>query len=333
MSFAPGPLPVATSSGACSIWARRMMTKSVATSESKVELNILSLLLDVPLASLDEKDLVTCPVSLPSRSSPWAFTAASAGFSMSRSCSSLLAPTMQRCKSMDYLNQPDHLEMHTAQTAVRAALDVLQEPTLSCGPRISTSNNLDAGMGRACLTSPLSPASPVSSVESCFSGSETDGRRKGRARMSQEKRKRLARRREREALLAALCLPTQSALPDSCFSHSASSAGFAGFEGYQDFSTANSSQRSGMRFELSSPTLRNARACSALGSIGRPPSSPITPADSGVQCTSPPRLVVQPPSPQCIRLVGANNRPRIKHPTSSNAYALCNNSSHLASVY
>ncbi|SPC60645.1 uncharacterized protein UHOD_02055 [Ustilago sp. UG-2017b] len=214
MSFAPGPLAVPANSGACSIWARCMMTKSVPTSDTEVELNILSLLLDVPLASLDEKDLVTCPVLLRGRSSPWAFTpaasTASAGFSMTSSCSSLLAPAIQRCKSMDYLNQPDHLEMHTAQTAVRAALDVLQEPTLPRGLRICTTNNL-AGMGRACLTAPLSPASPVSSAESCFSGSETDGRRKGRARMSQEKRKRLARRREREALLAALSQPTPSA--------------------------------------------------------------------------------------------------------------------------
>ncbi|KAI3480115.1 hypothetical protein L1887_57714 [Cichorium endivia] len=181
-SFAPLPAP---SSGASSIWARRMITKSVPTSDAEVELNVLSLLLDVPLAALDEHELATSPVALHTPASPWAPGPVSdMGFAHA---------------------SPLSLEMHAAQTAVKAALDVLEEPSLSRGLRISTAIPAAAG-GRGCLTAPLSPAlsSPVSPAESCFSTADEGLKKKGRARMSQEKRKRLARRREREALVATL---------------------------------------------------------------------------------------------------------------------------------
>ncbi|GAC74560.1 hypothetical protein PANT_12d00030 [Moesziomyces antarcticus T-34] len=143
-SFAPLPAP---SSGASSIWARRMITKSVPTSDAEVELNVLSLLLDVPLAALDEHELATSPVALHTPASPWAPGPVSdMGFAHA---------------------SPLSLEMHAAQTAVKAALDVLEEPSLSRGLRISTAIPAAAG-GRGCLTAPLSPAlsSPVSPAES-----------------------------------------------------------------------------------------------------------------------------------------------------------------------
>ncbi|KAJ1019432.1 hypothetical protein NDA16_004549 [Ustilago loliicola] len=351
MSFAPLPLAV-PSSGASSIWARRMITKSVPTSDDEVELNVLSLLLDVPLASLDEQDLASSPVSLHGFSSPWAIppAPASAGFHMARSSSPFGAP-IQRSKSMGYFNNPDHLEMHTAQTAVKAALDVLEEPTLSRGLRISTAT-ASAGLGRGCLTAPLSPASPVSPAESCFSAGEGEGKKKGRARMSQEKRKRLARRREREALVAALTQPAQQGLlltqhqaDEQFFSHSApvtpmrssfpSASGFAGFPfgGYEAFSTPLSSPRSTLGFDLPSPALTTATVSSGFGSIGTPSSSPTALAPLGGEASSPPTLVVQPPSPQRIRIVG--NRAPIKAPSSTNKTAAHGlwNTTHLASVY
>lgn len=372
MSFAPLPAPGSAASS--SIWARRMITKSVPTSDAEVELNVLSLLLDVPFTSLDEQDLATTPVSLHSPVSPWSATPVMRSNSIGletqpNSFRSVSPCPIQRSKSVDYFHEHDSLDMHTAQTAVKAALDVLEEPSLSRGLRISTavatSPSHPLAM-RGCLTAPLSPSlsSPVSPAESCFSGTESDGtKKKGRARMSQEKRKRLARRRERDALVAAI---TQQQQPEqhagdfqqnhyaTQFSHSAPvtpvrsafTSGFPGFPfntgnagaatgGYEAFSTPLSSPRSAM-FEMpASPALTSA-STAGFGSIGTPSSSPMSLAhlDNTIS-SSPPTLVVQPPSPQRLRIV----RPApITKPTRQlqQQQQQCWNGfapSHLASVY
>lgn len=365
MSFAPLPAPGSAASS--SIWARRMITKSVPATEAEVDMDVLSLLLDANLGSLGDKDLSTSPVSLHSPSSPWFSTvppamyrANSTGANVDpyRSSSPAPFPAIQRSKSMDTAQYEDGycLEMHAAQTAVKAALDVLEEPTLNRGLRISTSvGGAAAGNGgalglRGCLTAPLSPSlsSPVSPAESCFSGTESDGtKKKGRARMSQEKRKRLARRREREAIISALTqtsgqqqqqlmLQQQHAVnaadmhsflgqshfaSASHFSHSAPSTPMrsyfapscngSGFPfsssptnasgNYEAaFSTPLSSPRAnGFMTDLPSPALTNTTATTA-GFVRTPSSSPTALASMGSD-SSPPTLVVQPPSPQRIR--------------------------------
>ncbi|SPO22311.1 uncharacterized protein UTRI_00989 [Ustilago trichophora] len=325
MSFTT-PLPTPGSAASSSIWARRMITKSVPTSEAEVELNVLSLLLDVPLASLDETTL-SCPVSPVSlhspSSGPWSNSIGLDNVGSLDAIGRTSCSPMLRGKSADCFYQDDHSwEMHTAQTAVKAALDVLEEPSLSRGLRISTTNQLGGGGwgNRACLTAPLSPAlsSPVSPVESSFSATESDGiKKKGRARMSQEKRKRLARRREREALVAAITTPSNSDLhmpqQQLQYSHSApvtpirsqfnpivSASGFP-FGGYDAFSSSSpiSSPR---LFDLPiSPALTSA-STAAFGSVATPSSSPISSLTDTLS-SSPPTLVIQPPSPQRLRIL------------------------------
>lgn len=218
------------------------------------------------------------------------------------------------------------LEMHAAQTAVKAALDVLEEPSLGGrGLRIST-----GGGGALGLTAPVSPEG------SCFSESEGGGvKKKGRARMSQEKRKRLARRREREALVAALGQDSQQlgagaelnhhqvqfsrsapvTLMRSYFPSSGggNSGAFGGFPfstspssyhvpSYETaFNTPLSSPRSVGVAELPSPALTHASVTSGFGSIGTPSSSPTTTVMTSDPQSSPPTLIVQPPSPQRVR--------------------------------
>lgn len=349
-----------------------MITKSVPTSDAEVELNVLSLLLDVPLASLDEQDLASSPVSMHSPRSPWSASPATLCIDSVRSeggfRSPSPAPAVQRSRSMDYMYQdnadvnyqhPLSLEMHAAQTAVKAALDVLEEPCLVRGLRISTALTNPAAGG--CLTAPLSPAlsSPVSPVESCFSGTESEGiKKKGRARMSQEKRKRLARRREREAMVAALT--TQQPLQlhpyqeQHYLSHSApvtpTRSSFAGFP----FSSSPAPSSVGLNYDgwstpLSSPSHRytsdsyvpcspaltttSIATSSGLGSIGTPASSPtaLNPMFADAS-SSPPTLVVQPPSPQRIRT--ANHLPVRANSTGATAKpAAANWNSFMASVY
>ncbi|ETS62468.1 hypothetical protein PaG_03088 [Moesziomyces aphidis] len=305
-SFAPLPAP---SSGASSIWARRMITKSVPTSDAEVELNVLSLLLDVPLAALDEHELATSPVALHTPASPWAPSPVSdMGFAHA---------------------SPLSLEMHAAQTAVKAALDVLEEPSLSRGLRISTAMPAAAG-GRGCLTAPLSPAlsSPVSPAESCFSTADEGLKKKGRARMSQEKRKRLARRREREALVATLGPSELHFLPHS--SHSApvtpvhSSFTPHAFGGFPFGAAYDTAPRDGLAYDMPSPALTTASLAASSAACSTPASSPTALAPVGDANSSPPTLVVQPPSPQRHRLHGLG---RPKHAWTGFA------PTHLASVF
>lgn len=347
MSYTSQPLPV-PGPAASSIWARRMITKAVPATDSEVELNVLSLLLDVPLASLDENDLATSPVSLHSPISPWTPVSNAPGVANIGELGSYRspspAPIVQRSKSMDYYQDGYHtLEMHTAQTAVKAALDVLEEPSLNRGLGISTAVNQPQEPAllsmRGCLTAPLSPVSPA---ESCFSSTEAEGtKKKGRARMSQEKRKRLARRREREALVAVLTQqPSQNGAADvpqylsqqsqhaaAQFSHSApttpprnqfAQTAFGGFpfssnstthSSYEPFSTPLSSPRSVLGFELPSPALTNTSLATSshFGSIDTPSSSPSALASTMGEA-SPPTLVVQPPSPQRLRNSGLMSR-------------------------
>lgn len=383
MSFAPLPAPGSAASS--SIWARRMITKSVPATDAEVDMDVLSLLLDANLGSFGEQDLATSPVSLHSPHSPWSSAAAApnmyraASFGAAptssntdpfRSTSPAPFPAVQRSRSMDTAQYEDgySLEMHAAHTAVKAALDVLEEPSLKRGLRISTSVGAGNGQSpnggalglRGCLTAPLSPSlsSPVSPAESCFSGTESDGtKKKGRARMSQEKRKRLARRREREALISNLA-PTSdhhqqqqflmqqqqqqqyamhgadahsflghSSAPvnASHFSHSAPStpmrsyfapsngSGFpfsssptAASSNYDAaFSTPLSSPRAvGFMTDLPSPALTTASLAdtSGFGSVGTPSSSPTAYGAKGMDISSsPPTLVIQPPSPQRMR--------------------------------
>ncbi|SNX82754.1 uncharacterized protein MEPE_01460 [Melanopsichium pennsylvanicum] len=358
MSFSPLPAPGSAASS--TIWARRMITKSVPTSSAEVELNVLSLLLDVPLASLDEQNLSTSPVSQHSPISPWttAMPIENSWYNY-RTPSPIAPPTMQL--SMNEDSNYDGWEMHTAQTAVKAALDVLEEPSLSRGLRIST-NALAAQRG--CLTAPLSPAlsSPVSPAESCFSGAESDTiKKKGRARMSQEKRKRLARRREREALVAALNNPQQVQAGDLqqyvSQSHNAAAQlsrsapvtpirpshftqtcnynpGFPfSNTGYEAFSSPLSSPR-GFQTDLPSPALTSA-STAGFGSIGTPSSSPtsLAPLDSGCNVSSsPPTLVVQPPSPQRLRIVRPNLA-NVKSAQQQQQWGSYGGTSQFASVY
>ncbi|SPO21502.1 uncharacterized protein UTRI_00989_B [Ustilago trichophora] len=355
MSFIT-PLPTPGSAASSSIWARRMITKSVPTSEAEVELNVLSLLLDVPLASLDEASL-TSPISPVSLHSP---ATASSAWSNSIGLDNVgpfdaigrSASPIQRSKSADYYHQNDDhsWEMHTAQTAVKAALDVLEEPSLSRGLRISTSvTSTISGSGggggqgnRGCLTAPISPAlsSPVSPAESSFSANESDGtKKKGRARMSQEKRKRLARRREREALVASITTPsTDMHMPhmQMQYSHSApvtpirsqfhpsTTTGFP-FAGYDAFaSTPISSPRF---FDLpASPALTTASTATAgFGGLATPSSSPTSTLAETLS-SSPPTLVIQPPSPQRLRVVKPHQAKQQQRWTGFTP-------THLASVY
>ncbi|GAC96868.1 cytoplasmic dynein 1 intermediate chain 2 [Pseudozyma hubeiensis SY62] len=393
-----------------------MITKSVPTTDAEVELNVLSLLLDVPLTSQDEQDLPTSPISLHSPLSPWSsavspalhsassFDAAPADMQLFRSASPapIMPPSIQRSKSMDssHFDHGYSLEMHAAQTAVKAALDVLEEPSLNRGLRISTSlsQSPDGGNSlglRGCLTAPLSPAlsSPGSPAESCFSGTESDGtKKKGRARMSQEKRKRLARRREREALVAALTQQSSdggvaaaemhnyvyqnshltSAPSASHFSHSApvtpvgsyfassTNSTFGGGFPFSSSPTEISSAAAAFNVAISSPRSRTfgfsaaaaadhpspalthasvATSSSAFGSIGTPSSSPtsvLSPIGSDAS-SSPPTLVVQPPSPQRVRGVNFVPRTTAKPSAGNGAYHQQWNgfvsASNLASVY
>jgi len=407
MSFAPLPAPGSAASS--SIWARRMITKSVPTTDAEVELNVLSLLLDVPLTSLDEQDLIGSPVSMHSAHSPWSSAAAPGwhhidSMAEARSTTHLRStsaarsmPGIHRSRSLDsaWFDDGYSLEMHAAQTAVKAALDVLEEPSLNRGLRISTApSQCAAGAGAnslrlgGCLSAPLSPAlsSPTSPAESCFSGTECDGtKKKGRARMSQEKRKRLARRREREALVAALTQQPLaqhgdyaggaagagqvSYLGDShlasaaCNSHLSYSApvtrmhsyfaasasrdraaicgGFPFDSSASDafaVSTPLSSPRScTMGFaasELASPALTHASVAttgSAFGSIGTRASSPVSVAAGGSErSSSPPTLVVQPPSPQRLRATNLVARIKQSNAAQWNSFVPPSN---LASVY
>ncbi|TKY89435.1 hypothetical protein EX895_001966 [Sporisorium graminicola] len=376
MSFAPLPAPGTAASS--SIWARRMITKSVPTTDAEVELNVLSLLLDVPIESLDDaqqqqqQQASTAPVSPFCAQSPWSplplpvqgantFEAVPAG-----ATSPALLPVQRSRSAGGYFNES--LEMHAAQTAVKAALDVLEEPSLSCGLRISTSTSSNSNSNVLGLTAPLSPAlsSPTSPAESCFSEGE-GAKKKGRARMSQEKRKRLARRREREALVVALSQQPEAASASqqqhlqqqqfgmqtgeayfvahtahlsrsapvtpmcSYFPTTHGSSGFGGFPfaaspspssyhatppSYEAvaaaamaFSSPLSSPRTA-RFhagtDLPSPALTHASSspATAYGSVGTPSSSPTSAAVLRLASdpqSSPPTLVIQPPSPQRTR--------------------------------
>ncbi|CBQ70779.1 conserved hypothetical protein [Sporisorium reilianum SRZ2] len=295
MSFAPLPAPGTPASS--SIWARRMVTKSTPTTDAEVELNVLSLLLDVPRAVLDSSaSAPASPVSPLLASSAWAVHA---------------APALQRAYTTGDVaalramsDEDEALEMHAAQVAVKAALDVLDEPTLHGALRISTARDSYG------LAAPVSPAlsSPTSPAESCFSDCEGAGKKKGRARMSQEKRKRLARRREREALLAALAqhdphgyaavdaLSRSAPVTPTSASYFAPTTGFGAypFSSYSyDAAAAPFSPHSSPRGlsvdSLPSPALTHASVRTPASSAASDPHS------------SPPTLVVQPPSPQRLR--------------------------------
>lgn len=184
------------------------------------------------------------------------------------------------------------LDMHAAQVAVKAALDVLEEPSLSRGLRISTSNANTNALGlRGCLTAPLSPVSPA---ESSFSGDESGQKKKGRARMSQEKRKRLARRREREALVSGLSQQDYHLSLDE--SKSAPTSPMQSYFPTTPLYNTTSGWEGMPSPALTTTSLRT----SSWGSIGTPHSSPFG-GSEGLVSSSPPTLVIQPPSPQRLR--------------------------------
>ncbi|PWZ03388.1 hypothetical protein BCV70DRAFT_16012 [Testicularia cyperi] len=263
-----------------SIWARRMVAKAAPHTESELELNVLSLMLGVSVASLEDKEE---PDS----------SAASSSTSVER---------------LGDMYSSLSVEMQTAQTAVKAALDVLEESSLSHGLRISTMSNLGA-LGAPLSPGLVSPVSPVSPAESCFSNaSDSDStRRKGRARMSQEKRKRLARRREREALLANMQMDPYAtmSLPLSPGAYSpCSSSSFFGSDSAANTPTSTSP------FDFPSPALTACSLASTSASLPTPSTSPtsLPPLQHGPssRSASPPTLVIQPPSPQRLKSLGSS---------------------------
>lgn len=318
-----------------SLWARRMASKAAVTksdvnatfhrsshswgsgkdSSSDFDVNVLSLILEMPLAKLESMRL---PVIEDGQCS-----------SGSRSSKAV--------KHLQNSSKQLYVEVQTAQTAVKAALHVMAEDQFDkpCHLVLET-NSLSTSYAQTrsgqllSPTSPLSPLSPLSPADSNFTATDSESpeggepqKRKGRARMSQEKRKRLARRREREALIAAMQsyanggpspllsqLPNMSSLPMLRRPSASSSSGMSsprletGLTLKTSFSPWYESSEHHER-ELPSPAL-------TIGSVGTesslntPQTSPCKSdysaqsLDSGLLRL--PTLVVEPPSPQRLGL-------------------------------
>ncbi|KAN0060864.1 hypothetical protein ACQY0O_006598 [Thecaphora frezii] len=195
---------------------------------SEVDMNVLSLVLDMPVLELDR---VTSPTSARCRS-PWS------PHTPSQSPHALNHAGFDSSEALDQLQGSDRgllLEISTARTAVTSAFSLFSElddegdvPAAVAAAAPSWSKRASDGLFVATaghpshapwsgLGAPLhqksrsagyasslpSPTMPVSPADSTFTldGEPTGEKKKGRARMSQEKRKRLARRREREAAM------------------------------------------------------------------------------------------------------------------------------------
>ncbi|EPQ28241.1 uncharacterized protein PFL1_04068 [Pseudozyma flocculosa PF-1] len=222
---------------------------SAETPRSEVDINVLSLVLEMPLLQLDRAS--NGPLSCPPTTTTFRQAASSASplppSPLSRTTMAASGgeeqPIMRpfdSAEALHHLQGTDRTlacEINTARTAVTSALSIF-----SCLDDGDDENEADDDEGHlravgqhchaadarrlpglpsrlilpgrhdqnACAGSPPSPTSPLSPADSTFgTDSEAagaigaDGKKKGRARMSQEKRKRLARRREREALVRA----------------------------------------------------------------------------------------------------------------------------------